>query len=168
MAQWCESCPPEFKLLVAHFRFRHQPATHTRPWHTPISYHPFTPHWVMALGRARSAARTQIKTVWRYFPHPRLRPRHRPGSCAAPEWRDNQRRSAIFHTHFARICSTSFLLRSHPCVLPASLSRSIRVLFIAPMFRLQFLPCFQLAFFSPLVCFIELSALSLVCLGWNW
>lgn len=89
VAQWGKKAPP---LLVAHFRFRRRGGSggvYTLP---PPPFQP-TAHELWPRFVLRGAARRQIKTVW---------PKCSAENVLTPEWRDNQRRRAIFNT-LARI-----------------------------------------------------------------
>lgn len=158
MGQKQPSC--EFKLLVAHFRFRH--SSH-HP--APCSRIELWPWFVL-----ERAARTQIKTVWRLAPWLRLRlrlPLLLLLRLLLPEWRDNQRRRAIFNTfrqdtfNILYCCvRTSQPPRPLPSRRAFYCANVLAAVFA--LFPTSFLAFFRF-FFSLFVCFIELSALSLVC-----
>lgn len=112
----------------------------------------------MALVRARSAARTLIKTVCRVVAAP----------CAAllcPEWRDNQRQARNFQHISPGYIQHPFSLRPHvrtSDTLPPLHSSCLLSFLLRQCSGCSF--CLVLAFFRLFVCFIELSALSLLCL----
>lgn len=160
---------------MAHFRFRRRGGSggvYTLP---PPPFQP-TAHELWPRFVLRGAARRQIKTVW---------PKCSAENVLTPEWRDNQRRRAIFNT-LARIHIHPFsaalagLLSAQPPT-PRSPPHPTRfstlfIRFIAPMFRLQFRPVFFpfsssfcRVFCLPYWAFSTFAWLSsLFCPAWFW
>lgn len=143
-------------MLVAHIRFR-TTQTPKRPISQPLSQpnHPSLSYGPNScLKRCTNADKNCLAFLASCSP-PRLLRQLQLGLLLASEWRDNQRRSAIFNTFrqdtynilFAAFTALYSTLRH---LLPSAVAS----FFIAPMFELQFFvfSLFFLLFFLALFC----------------